>query len=67
MPAIGPRCHELRITDKDVSWRIAYRVDADAIVVADIFQKTRQATPHAVIERCRQRLRSYDTAAGGGA
>ena len=25
MPSIGPRCHELRIRDRNVSWRIMYR------------------------------------------
>lgn len=28
MPSIGPRCHELRIQDKDKTWRIVYRIDA---------------------------------------
>ena len=28
MPTIGKRCHELRITDEDVTWRIVYRTDA---------------------------------------
>src|SRR5712692_8300604 len=30
MPAIGPRCHELRVQDHDKTWRIVYRIDADA-------------------------------------
>ena len=25
MPAIGARCHELRIVDADLTWRIIYR------------------------------------------
>ena len=29
MPAIGARCHELRVLDKGVTWRIIYRVDSD--------------------------------------
>ena len=33
MPAIGPRCHELRINDRDRTWRVMYRVDPDAIVI----------------------------------
>ncbi len=44
MRSIGPRCHELRIKDADHEWRIVYRVDADAIVIA----------------ACRQRLKRYD-------
>ena len=31
MPSIGPRCHELRIVDERVDWRIVYRVDSDAM------------------------------------
>ena len=27
MPSIGLRCHELRIREADVTWRIIYRVD----------------------------------------
>ncbi|MBI2351088.1 MAG: type II toxin-antitoxin system RelE/ParE family toxin, partial [Deltaproteobacteria bacterium] len=33
MPVIGPRCHELRISDADVTWRIVHRIDSDAIVI----------------------------------
>ena len=29
MPAIGARCHELRIIDETVTWRIIYRMDPD--------------------------------------
>jgi|SRR5207245_1927666 len=42
MTSIGPRRHELRIKDARIDWRIVYRVDADAVVIADIFAK---ATP----------------------
>lgn len=45
MPAIGPRCHELRVVDAGVSWRIVYRTDPDAIVIADVFSKKTRATP----------------------
>lgn len=65
LAAIGPRCHELRITDEDAAWRIAYRIDPDAVVIADVFRKTTQATPHTVIERCQRRLRAYDAAGEG--
>ena len=58
MPSIGPRCHELRIRDENVTWRIMYRVDADAIVVIEVFKKKTGATSKAVLDRCRQRLRS---------
>ena len=64
MPATGPRCHELRIHDENISWRIVVRVDPDAIVILDVFRKHSRTTPHHVIERCRRRLRAYETARG---
>lgn len=39
MPMIGPRCHEMRVPDETATWRILYRVDSDAIVIAEIFGK----------------------------
>lgn len=60
MPAVGPRCHELRIGDESNAWRIFYRVDADAIVIAEVVAKKTQRTPKAVIETCRRRLARYD-------
>ena len=65
MPSIGPGCHELRIVDQDTTWRIVYRLDADAVVVADVFQKTTPQTPKRVIDDCRRRLARYDAAARG--
>jgi phage-related protein len=47
MPSVGPRCNELRIQDENRSWRIVYRVDPDAIVIADVFAKTTGASPPA--------------------
>ena len=60
MPAIGRNCHELRINDGDQTWRVVYRIDADAIVIADVFAKKTPQTPKRVIEVCRRRLRDYD-------
>ncbi len=60
MPAVGPRCHELRIRDESNTWRIFYRVDADAIVIAEVVAKKTQRTPKPVIETCRKRLAWYD-------
>jgi phage-related protein len=62
MPTIGPRCHELRINDVSGAWRIVYRVDADAIVIAEVFSKKTGTTPRSVIETCQKRLREYDNA-----
>ena len=33
MPSIGARCHELRIDDENVTWRVVYRIDEDAILI----------------------------------
>ncbi len=60
MPSIGRRCHELRIPDQGVSWRVVYRIDPDAIVIADVFSKKTGKTPKSVIETCKGRLRDYD-------
>jgi phage-related protein len=62
MPSIAPSCHELRIPDRNVSWRIVYFVDHDAIVILDVFAKKTRATPDGVIDTCRQRLKSYQRA-----
>jgi phage-related protein len=62
MPSIGPRCHELRVRDEGVTWRIIYRVDADAIVIADVFAKKTEQTPKAVLATCHRRLGGYDDA-----
>ncbi|MCA1570288.1 MAG: type II toxin-antitoxin system RelE/ParE family toxin [Chloroflexi bacterium] len=63
MPAIGPRCHELRIVDAGKTWRIIYRTDADAVVIAEVFQKMTQQTPPRVIADSKRRLRHYVLAA----
>lgn len=60
MPSIGRRCHELRITDENKIWRIIYRIDGDAIVIAEVFEKKTSKTPKYVIENCKKRLRKYD-------
>jgi len=60
MPSLGSHCHELRIVDADKTWRILYRTDPDAIVIADVFQKTTRQTPRSVIETGKRRLRQYD-------
>lgn len=62
MPSIGPRCHELRINDQQKIWRIVYRIDPDAIVIAEVFQKKTQQTPKHVIQRAKRRLKNYDEA-----
>jgi len=62
MRSIGKSCHELRISDERVSWRIFYRIDVDAVVIAGVFSKKTGKTPRTVIEICKARLREYDNA-----
>ena len=62
MPSVGSRCHELRINDESVTWRIIYRLDADAIVILEVFSKKSRATPKAVIDACKRRLKDYEDA-----
>ena len=60
MPSIGKRCHELRIPDEDVTWRIVYRTDSDAIVIAEVFPKKTGKTSKKVIDTCKRRFKAYD-------
>lgn len=62
MPAIGRRCHELRVNDADQTWRIIYRTDADAVVIMEVFSKKTNQTPKPVIDTCRRRIKDYDDA-----
>ncbi len=62
LPSIGRRCQELRIVDREATWRIVYRIDRDAIVILEVFAKKTPQTPRTVIEACRERLKEYDDA-----
>ena len=62
MPVVGPRCHELRVRDAGADWRIVYRLDADAVVILEVFAKKTRATPKTVIDACTRRLGEYDRA-----
>jgi phage-related protein len=55
-------CHELRIVDANVTWRIIYRIDDDAIIIVEVFAKKTAKTPAAVIEVSVKRLKEYDNA-----
>lgn len=59
MPEIGRNCHELRIDDSGVTWRIVYYLDSDAVVILDVFQKKTRNTPKQVLDVTRKRLRTY--------
>ena len=64
MPSIGRCCHELRVRDAEsrIAWRIIYRIDDDAIVIADVFAKKTQKTPADLIAACMRWLAIYDAA-----
>jgi len=59
MPSIGTRCHELRVNDQNKAWRLVYRIDTDAIVILEVFEKKTNQTPRQVIEACQRRLKLY--------
>ncbi len=65
MPDIGKACHELRVNDETRTWRIVYYLDADAVVILEVFPKASRTTPDAVMKLCRSRLRRFLTAAHG--
>jgi phage-related protein len=60
LPALGPRCHELRIPDAGATWRIIYRTDPDAVIIAEVFSKKSPTTPGHVLATCERRFRAYD-------
>jgi phage-related protein len=59
MPNIASGCHELRINDRDQTWRIIYLLDSEAVVILDVFSKKTAATPRSVIANCKRRLKQY--------
>ena len=59
MPTIGRGCHELRIVDQKMTWRLIYHVDADAVAILDVFSKKTKATPRRAIDACKKRLAQY--------
>lgn len=60
MPSIGPRCHELRVRDESINWRVFYRIDDEEIIVIEVHEKKTQATPKRIIDLCKRRLKNYD-------
>jgi len=62
MPAVGVRCHELRVRDVErrMAWRVLYRVDSDAVLIAEVFATKTRTTPPEAIAIAQARLRKYD-------
>lgn len=63
LPDVGARCGALRVRDAEHNWRVMYRIDADAILVLEVYPKKTQKIPDEIIERCKRRIRQYDAAA----
>lgn len=59
MPSLATSCHELRIRDRDSTWRIIYSIEPEAIVILDVFTKKTRKTPRTVLARCKDRLQLY--------
>ena len=62
LPGVARDCHELRVRDVGHQWRVIYRIDDDAIVIAEVFAKKTARAPTEIIAVCRKRLRRYDDA-----
>ncbi len=50
------------MNDQTGHWRLIYRTDGDAVVIAEVFSKKTRATPKPVVDVCRKRLKEYDNA-----
>jgi len=61
MPSIGTRCHELHVNDENKTWRLVYRIDTDAIVILEVFEKKTSQTPQQAIDHCKRRLKLYES------
>jgi phage-related protein len=59
LPEIGASCHELRVVDRDATWRIVYHVADDAIVLLEIFSKKTRTLPRNVATATKRRLSEY--------
>jgi len=65
MSSIGMSCYEIRVNASEGQWRIVLRIDEDAVVIADVFQKKTEKTPKEVINLCKKRLARYDLSSKG--
>ena len=61
MPSLGG-CHELRVNDRNRTWRLFYFLDDDAIVILEVDEKKTQKTAKATKEVCQRRLKNYEEA-----
>jgi len=61
LPSLGARCGALRVRDAGQNWRIMYRLDKDVVVILEVYGKKTPKIPDEVIDRCKDRLKSYDS------
>ena len=59
-PPFSSAARELRIRDGRQTWRIFYRLDSNAVLVAAVAKKKTQKTPKAILDACKRRLAQYD-------
>lgn len=59
LPDLGSNCHELRVIDRDVTWRVVYYVASDAIVILEVFAKKTRTLPKQTVMAAKRRLRHY--------
>src|SRR5213075_1806000 len=45
LPDLGSNCHELRVIDRDVTWRVVYYVASETIVILEVFAKKTRTLP----------------------
>src|ERR1041384_6096014 len=55
LPLVGPNCHELRVLDRDATWRIVYHLAPDAVVILEVFSKKTMALPTPIRDAARRR------------
>lgn len=63
--ALGRDVMNCVIKDETATWRIIYRIDNDAIVIVEVFDKDDNKTPKSIIDNSKKRLIAYDKAAKG--
>src|SRR5690349_10962261 len=59
MTTIGAACHELRIRDRNVTWRVFYAIEPDGIVLLHVGTKSSRKTAQSDIELSKRRLKRY--------
>lgn len=59
MPGIGKNCHELRINDETVTWRIFYAIESVAVVILAVEVKKTEQTPKATLDLCGKRIAEF--------